>query len=153
MRFFHLVALGSSMLASMALAGDNPYITMQVIDATNFCTFLPPPDSPNQNIAETEYMANVQCMGNTPKATRVKQLPDGFIQSAHFVATDDYVQITGQIDPTKAGLDPNDEGGQYDIAMPREAICVGWKHFVNLIEPAGRTYCIRCCVSCQIKCL
>ena len=30
--------------------------------------------------------------------------------------------------------------------MPKGAVCKGWKHFVNLIEPAGRTYCIRCCV-------
>ncbi|KAI8146660.1 hypothetical protein BJV82DRAFT_599366 [Fennellomyces sp. T-0311] len=126
---------------------DNPYITLEVKDATNFCTFLPPADSVDRNIASTEYIANVYCMGSTPQAKAVGKLADGFIQSAHFLATDSYVQVTGQIDPVKGNLNATDEGGQYDIVMPKGAVCVGWKHFVNLIEPAGNTYCIRCCHS------
>lgn len=83
----------------------------QVVDATNFCTFLPPVDETDRMISDTEWNAQAFCMGNTPEADSGGSIPDGFIQSAHFVATDDYVQITGQIDPTKANLDIKDWGG------------------------------------------
>ncbi|KAI9466389.1 hypothetical protein BDB00DRAFT_866050 [Zychaea mexicana] len=154
---FHLVAAALAALAATSSHAaddttttlpENPYITLQVQDASNFCTFLPPADSENRNIADTEYIANVFCLGNNPLAKSAGQMADGFIQSAHYLATDDYVQVTGQIDPAKANLNVTDEGGQYDIVMPKGAVCAGnWKHFVNLIEPAGRTYCIRCCHS------
>ncbi|ORY98824.1 hypothetical protein BCR43DRAFT_420669, partial [Syncephalastrum racemosum] len=121
--------------------------TLDLVDATNFCTFLPPADSQNRNIADTEYIANVFCMGNTPTAKSAGSIPEGLIQSAHFLATDNYVQVTGQIDPAKGNLNVTDEGGQYDIVMPKGAICTGYKHFVNLIEPAGHTFCLRCCHS------
>lgn len=100
-----------------------------------------------RNIASTEYMGNVFCTGNTPKAQSAGPLADGFILSAHYSQTKDFVQVTGQIDPAKMNLNVTDEGGQYDIAMPKQASCAGWKHFVNLIEPLGHTYCVRCCHS------
>ncbi|KAI9311628.1 hypothetical protein BX666DRAFT_1994005 [Dichotomocladium elegans] len=118
---------------------------IQVVDATNFCTFLPPSDSTDRLISDTEWNGAVFCMGNTPKATSSGTLSTGFIQSAHFVATDDYIQITGQINPSKENLDLTDWGGQYDIKAPDGASCAGYSYFVNLIEPASYTYCIRCC--------
>lgn len=36
---------------------------------------------------------------------------------------------------------------QFDIKAPNGASCAGWDYFVNLVEPAGKTYCVRCCVS------
>lgn len=92
-------------------------------------------------------MGNAFCTGNTPNAKSAGPLTDGFILSAHFSQTKDFVQVTGQIDPAKMNLNVTDEGGQYDIAMPKQATCAGWKHFVNLIEPLGHTYCVRCCHS------
>ncbi|KAF7729956.1 hypothetical protein EC973_003369 [Apophysomyces ossiformis] len=117
----------------------------QVVDATNFCVFLPPEDSVDRIISNTEWNAQAFCMGNTPLATNAGKIPEGFIQSAHFVATDKYVQITGQIDPSKARLDPKDDGGQYDIKAPNGSSCAGWKFYVNLIEPTTNTWCMRCC--------
>ncbi|KAI9499576.1 hypothetical protein BDB00DRAFT_752880, partial [Zychaea mexicana] len=117
----------------------------QVVDASNFCTFLPPSDSTDRVISDTEYMAQVFCMGNTPLAVGAGTIPDGFIQSAHFVATDDYVQVTGQIEPSKANLDVTDWGGQYDIKAPNPSACAGYNFYVNLVEPASYTYCMRCC--------
>lgn len=147
MRSFLTIALATTALLQRVAAGGAP-ITLELVDATNFCTFLPPADSEDRNIARTEYKAEVFCMGSTPNADAAGTLADGFIQSAHFVATDDYIQVTGQIDPVKMNLDPADEGGQYDIVMPKGAVCAGgWKHFVNLIEPSSNTYCLRCCVS------
>ncbi|KAI7874646.1 hypothetical protein K492DRAFT_153667 [Lichtheimia hyalospora FSU 10163] len=148
MRSFLTIALAATaLLQGVAAAGGAP-ITLELVDSTNFCTFLPPADSEDRNIARTEFKAEVFCMGSTPNADAAGTLADGFIQSAHFVATDHYIQVTGQIDPVKMNLDPADEGGQYDIVMPKGAVCAGgWKHFVNLIEPSSNTYCLRCCHS------
>lgn len=122
----------------------------QVVDATNFCVFLPPNSETNRNIADTEWDANAFCMGSTPGATGADKLPDGFITSAHYVATDAYVQVTGMMDYTKANLNGTDEGGQYDIKAPTGSSCAGWSYYVNLIEPVSNTYCIRCCVNIRI---
>lgn len=120
---------------------------VQIVDATDFCVFLPPNDATDRNISDSESDADAFCMGNTPLATGADKLPSGFILSAHYVKTDNYVQVTGQIDPSKANLLSTDDGGQYDIKAPNGASCAGWDYFVELIEPTGNDYCIRCCVS------
>lgn len=107
------------MTLAMQVAGQ----ISQVVDASNFCVYLPPPDSANRNIADTEWNAQAFCMGNTPKALKANKMPDGFIQSAHFVVTDKYIQVTGQIDPAKANLNVTDEGGQMDVAARKSHIC------------------------------
>lgn len=117
----------------------------QVVDAKNFCVFLPPADSVDRGIADTEWNAQAFCIGKAPLATNAGKLNSGFIQSAHYLATDKYVQVTGKIDPSKARLNVTDEGGQYDIKAPKGSSCAGWKFYVNLVEPAGNTYCMRCC--------
>lgn len=143
-QFTSLFAVSAAFLTSYV----NAYgMVAQVVDAKNFCVFLPPTDSADRLIADTEWNAQAFCLGNAPKAKNAGTLPSGFIRSAHYVATDEYVQVTGQIDPTKANLDPTDDGGQYDVKAPKGSTCAGWKYYVNLIEPSGNTYCIRCCVS------
>ncbi|CEP19447.1 hypothetical protein [Parasitella parasitica] len=117
----------------------------QVVNSKNFCVFLPPNDSTNRIIADTEWNAQAFCIGNTPKATNAGKLDPDFIQSAHYLKTDQYVQVTGQINPAKANLIATDEGGQMDIKAPKYSSCAGWKFYVNLIEPASNTYCMRCC--------
>ena len=145
-----MVALRTTLLTSVAVLASyvNAYGQIaQVVDANNFCLFLPPSDSANRNIADTEWNAQAFCMGSTPFAKNAGKLDSGFIQSAHYLATDKYVQVTGKINPSKARLDATDEGGQYDIKAPKGSSCYGWKYYVNLIEPAINTYCMRCCVS------
>ncbi|KAG1178512.1 hypothetical protein G6F70_000984 [Rhizopus microsporus] len=115
----------------------------QIVDANNFCVFLPPEDSVDRNIADTEWEGQAFCLGNAPKATNAGKLKDGFILSAHYVATDKYVQVTGQMDPTKARLNTSDEGGQFDIKAPKGSSCAGWKYYVNLIEPNDDRTCNR----------
>ncbi|KAI5481104.1 hypothetical protein MNV49_005539 [Pseudohyphozyma bogoriensis] len=39
-------------------------------------------------------------------------MPDGFVQTAHFRNTSDYVQISGTFDWTKMNLNPYDCGGE-----------------------------------------
>ncbi|KAG2202936.1 hypothetical protein INT47_008968 [Mucor saturninus] len=117
----------------------------QVVDANDFCVFLPPSDSTNRIISDTEWNANAFCLGNTPLATNAEKLPAGFIKSAHYLKTDTYVQVTGQMDYTKANLVGTDGGGQMDVRAPMGSSCAGWKFYVNLIEPTTNTYCMRCC--------
>jgi hypothetical protein len=145
-----MVRATSLLLTSVALLASyvNAYGQIaQIVDEKNFCVFLPPTNSVDRLISDTEWNAQAFCLGKAPLATNAGRLPTGFIKSAHYVGTDQYIQITGEIVPAKAKLNASDEGGQYDIKAPKGSSCAGWKYFVNLIEPAGNTYCIRCCVS------
>ncbi|KAI8336887.1 hypothetical protein BD560DRAFT_493651 [Blakeslea trispora] len=137
-----LLASSITLLASFVNAYGQ---VAQVIDSKNFCVFLPPNDSANRNIADTEWNAQAFCLGKTPEATNAGKLASGFIKSAHFLQTDKYVQVTGQINPIKARLNVTDDGGQMDIKAPKGSSCAGWKYYVNLIEPTGKTFCMRCC--------
>ncbi|KAG1444453.1 hypothetical protein G6F56_010291 [Rhizopus delemar] len=118
---------------------------IQIVDESSFCTFLPPKDETDRNISDSETEANAFCIGSTPLALGAEKLSSGFILSAHYVKTDNYVQITGLMNPALENLISTDEGGQYDIKAPNGASCAGWDYFVNLVEPAGNDYCIRCC--------
>ncbi|KAI8069710.1 hypothetical protein BC940DRAFT_297408 [Gongronella butleri] len=138
------LGLGVASMALMQQVAASGIIA-QVVDATDFCMFLPPPGITGLPLSDNEWDAVSYCMGNTPKATGAEKMPDGFVLSAHYVATDAYVQVTGQINPTKAGLLASDEGGQCDVAAPQGSSCAGWQYYVNLIEPANNIYCMRCC--------
>ncbi|KAG2188982.1 hypothetical protein INT44_004124 [Umbelopsis vinacea] len=133
--------VGSQIQSVVAGSGQ----TVEIVNSSNFCFFLPPPGSSDMNISDNEGDAVAYCKGSTPKASDSNTFPSGFILSAHVVTTSDYIQVTGQIDPTKAGLNANDDGGQYDIMAPKGATCAGYDYFVNLVEPSGNDYCIRCC--------
>ncbi|KAF7318729.1 hypothetical protein HMN09_00385100 [Mycena chlorophos] len=64
-----------------------------------------------------------------------------------------FAQLTGCINPrTVDRLNPGDEGGQYDSSggqrgtgNPVGSTCVGFKHYVEIVEPGGNRACIRCC--------
>ncbi|KAG2231471.1 hypothetical protein INT48_008799 [Thamnidium elegans] len=139
--FTSIAATISLLVATVSAKGQ----IAQVIDANNFCVFLPPSDSTNRIIADTEWNANAFCLGNNPLATGAEKLASGFIKSAHYVKTDTYVQVTGQMDYTKENLVGTDGGGQMDVRAPMGSSCAGWKFYVNLIEPESNTYCMRCC--------
>lgn len=140
-RFTSIAATISLLVATVSAKGQ----IAQVVDANNFCMFLPPSDSKNRIIADTEWNANAFCLGNNPLATGAEKLASGFIKSAHYVKTDKYVQVTGQMDYTKENLVGTDGGGQMDVRAPMGSSCAGWKFYVNLIEPESNTYCMRCC--------
>lgn len=140
-RFTFIIATVSMLVAVVNAKGQ----IAQVVDANDFCVFLPPSDSTDRIISNTEWNANAFCLGNTPLAVGAERLPSGFIKSAHYVKTDTYVQVTGQMDYTKANLVGTDGGGQMDVRAPMGSSCAGWKFYVNLIEPTTNTYCMRCC--------
>ena len=61
--------------------------------------------------------------------------------------------MTGCIRPSHlTRLNPHDEGGQYDSSggaggkgNPQGSQCLGYKHYVELVEPAANRACIKCC--------
>ncbi|KAI8606271.1 hypothetical protein EDD21DRAFT_296923, partial [Dissophora ornata] len=111
--------------------------------ADNYCFFLPP--TVGGDIAANEDAAIAFCNKANPNAPGSKIFPDGFVLSAHWASGDGWVQITGQIDPTKYSLNPCDAGGQYDIRAPVGATCAGYGYFVNVIEPTDGVYGMKCC--------
>ncbi|KAG9072768.1 hypothetical protein KI688_000546 [Linnemannia hyalina] len=111
--------------------------------ADSYCFFLPP--MVGGDIAANEDSAIAFCNKANPKAPGAKVFPDGFVASVHWATGDSWVQVTGQIDPSKYSLNPCDAGGQYDIRAPVGASCAGYSHFVNVIEPTDGLYAMRCC--------
>ncbi|KAI9244098.1 hypothetical protein BY458DRAFT_447952, partial [Sporodiniella umbellata] len=75
--------------------------------------------------------------------------PESYILSAHYVSTDSYSQVTGTMNPAAYNMSTTDFGGQYDNRDLPQHTCNGLKYFVNLVEPNGGTFCIRCCNSSE----
>ncbi|CAG8526026.1 15615_t:CDS:1 [Acaulospora morrowiae] len=113
-----------------------------LVDNSIYCSFLPP--DYGGNIADSESNGVAFC-NQAPDGLNVRIFPDNFIRSAHFATGDGYIQVTGTINRDAYGLSSNDEGGQYDTKAPSGARCVGYKNFVNLVEPDAELFCIRCC--------
>lgn len=143
MKSFCLVLI-ASLLATLANA--SPVLekrckyAIELKSDTEFCSFLPP--HPGDNVAATENNGIPFC---TESNLGGQVFPGGFIKTAHFVETSDYVQVTGTIDRSKYDLKKSDGGGQYDNQDIKLATCNGYDHFVNLVEPNANIFCIRCC--------
>ncbi|KAG0761739.1 hypothetical protein G6F62_006067 [Rhizopus arrhizus] len=115
---------------------------IQLLSDTAFCSFLP--HDPGVDIATTEAQGKPFC---TNSSLGGFTFPDGFIQTAHFLKTANYTQVTGTMDPAAYNMSTSDDGGQYDNRDQGQHTCNDLKYFVNLIEPNGGTFCIRCCKS------
>lgn len=118
------------------------------LSSSKLCFFLPP--TQGEEIADSEKTAIAFCQSSSD-APGAHAFPSGFITSSHYKSghgAGDYVQYTGLIDISKYKLKSSDEGGQYDnhgSGSPPGSSCEGYKYYVNLVEPAERDYCIRCC--------
>ncbi|KAG0043537.1 hypothetical protein BGZ83_011288 [Gryganskiella cystojenkinii] len=134
--------------ATLLALGAQAQINGQIASldsADNYCFFLPP--MVGGDIAANEDAAIAFCNKANSKAPGAKIFPEGFVLSAHWATSDSWVQITGQIEPSKYSLNPCDAGGQYDIQAPVGATCAGYNHFVNVIEPIDGVYGMRCCMN------
>jgi hypothetical protein len=76
---------------------------------SDFCLFLPP--KPGDDVATTEDFGVLYCAKGTAGAPGAKTFPSGFITTAHFAKSSDYIQVTGYLDRTKYSLKASDEGG------------------------------------------
>ncbi|KAH8554526.1 hypothetical protein BGW37DRAFT_436102 [Umbelopsis sp. PMI_123] len=151
MKFLSLVTLSGILVASVVNAATNATsLSGKTINVTadSLCIFMP--KTPRELIAASEHDAIAFC-NNTAAAPGAKEIPKGFIKSAHFVngtGQGNYVQYTGSIDVSKYSLNSTDGGGQYDNhgnGKPVGASCEGYAYFVELIEPDVKRYCVRCC--------
>ncbi len=119
----------------------NEPITVGVVSQYDFCLMLPP--TPGGNIGNTEGTSLSRCIGNVPGSKAVGPLPDGFITSAHLIETPEYIQVSGNLDVAKYGLDPTDGGGQYDSAMGGSrpySMCANYPSYLSYVEPDQKRY-------------
>ncbi|KAF9277353.1 hypothetical protein BKA57DRAFT_434935 [Linnemannia elongata] len=134
-----------ALLAAVQARKGNIGQIAQVQSAENFCFFLPPMEG--GNIADNEDRAVAFCTKPMSKAPGARLFPEGFIESAHFKENKEqnWVQVTGKMTPQVYSLSTKDGGGQYDVKAPVGAACADYKYFVNMVEPDGSLFCMRCC--------
>ncbi|KAG0206693.1 hypothetical protein BGX28_001892 [Mortierella sp. GBA30] len=132
------------MSSTEARKGKNGQIAA-VESQENFCFFLPP--EAGGDVSEAEDNAIAFCTNPMDTAPGAKIFPKGFIESAHFIEDRErnWVQVTGRLVPKLYSLSNKDKGGQYDVRAPEDATCANYKYFVNMVEPDGSIYCMRCC--------
>ncbi|KAG9009468.1 hypothetical protein FRB93_005404 [Tulasnella sp. JGI-2019a] len=134
-------------------APDN---TIKINSVTDFCMIVP--REAHTNIGDSEHPGGMQSYCSHPTDASQGQMPNNFwiepaMKIGEGVNGKTYVQLTGCINPsTLDRLDPNDTGGQYDssggankLKNPALSTCIGYAHYVELIEPASNLACIRCC--------
>lgn len=98
-----------SVVQAVPLKKRGTGVEISVQSQDNFCSYLPP--SPGRGVAETEDDGVPFC---TTARDYAASFPEGFIRSAHFLSTPNYVQVTGKIDHTVYNIPTEDGGGQYD---------------------------------------
>ncbi|CED84034.1 hypothetical protein [Phaffia rhodozyma] len=84
-------------------------LTLNGID--DFCLYGPPDSGPDSLIGNVEPIVVAYCLKPRNNA---RLIPDGTIQSAHFIKTSAYVQIQGFFDGTKINIPYGDDGGELD---------------------------------------
>ncbi|KXN82974.1 hypothetical protein AN958_01979 [Leucoagaricus sp. SymC.cos] len=112
------------------------------------------------NIGDSEYPGGMQSYCSPAGRDNDSQglIPDNFWSNLEYrfgrgSKGGKYAQLTGCIRPeTIDRLNRSDGGGQYDSSggaggrgNPRDSVCAGYNHYVELIEPSQRRACIRCC--------
>ncbi|KAI0090948.1 hypothetical protein BDY19DRAFT_984033 [Irpex rosettiformis] len=142
-------------LEGRAAAVDN---IVYVTDANKFCMIMP--RDPHTNIGDSEHPGGMKtyCSPAGRYSSKQGQLPGDFWKNVAFKTGKGknggrYAQLTGCINSSHLSrLNPNDAGGQYDSSggaggrgNPQGSQCLGYKHYVELVEPRGPRACIKCC--------
>ncbi|KAF8622005.1 hypothetical protein AX15_007359 [Amanita polypyramis BW_CC] len=136
-------------------AADN---VVYVSNANKFCMIMPRQSHTDIGDSEQPGGTKTYCSPAGRYSSQQGQLPADFWSNVEFKSGRSssggrYAQLTGCIRPEKLDrLNVNDAGGQYDSSggvggrgNPRDSVCLGYKHYVELVEPAGRRACIKCC--------
>ncbi|KAG1455265.1 hypothetical protein G6F56_007108 [Rhizopus delemar] len=139
-------ATNDSYVYNTTFVDENPSLynssDIQLVSDTAFCSFLP--YAPGVDIATTENLGIPFC---TNSSLGGYTFPEGYILTSHFLSTENYTQVTGTMNPAAYNMSITDDGGQYDNRDQSQHTCNGLDYFVNLVEPNGGTFCIRCCNS------
>ncbi|KAF8599503.1 hypothetical protein BDV93DRAFT_526032 [Ceratobasidium sp. AG-I] len=149
------LAAPSSHLDVRAAAADN---TVYVTDANKYCIIVPRKAHTDIGDSETPGGMQTYCSAAGHYDASQGTLPSNFWSNIAFKSGTGkngkrLAQITGCIRAsTLDRLNTNDGGGQYDSSggaggqgNPQGSVCLGYKHYVELIEPADNRACIRCC--------
>ncbi|KAF8656411.1 hypothetical protein AX16_002555 [Volvariella volvacea WC 439] len=115
--------------------------TVQIKDQKSFSLILP--NRPGELISDAES-------DGVAFGTSSKPFPAGFIRGAAMDSADDgsWIQVTGCMDPSKAGMSTSDGGGQFDVRYPNGAQCTFGGYgasFIEQLEPKEGRFCLRCC--------
>jgi hypothetical protein len=118
------------------------------------------PRNPSTTIGNSETPGGTKtyCSPQGRYSSQQGQLPADFwsnvdFQSGYSSRGARFAQLTGCIRPEKLSrLVPSDGGGQYDssggdggLGNPQNSVCLGYNHYVELVEPADKRACIKCC--------
>ncbi|KAB5589295.1 putative effector protein [Ceratobasidium theobromae] len=131
----------------------NRIVSVNPNDPLDFCLILPLKPHVNIPDSETDNGAMTYCSGKAFSDPSQRRLPDKFfshvdVRQGAGKNKKKYVQMTGCFRREKFGFNDDDEGGQYDNGSkghPKCSKCVGFDHYVSLIEPAENRACLRCC--------
>jgi hypothetical protein len=154
--FAATIATLCAALPNKRAAADN---IVSIKSTTNFCMIMP--RKAHTNIGDSEHPGGMKTYCSASGRTdsgKQGLIPGGFwknvaMKSGKGKKGGKYVQLTGCINPSKVDrLNSKDSGGQYDSSggkggkgNPQGSACLGYKHYVELVEPAGPRACIRCC--------
>ncbi|KAJ3557666.1 hypothetical protein NM688_g1353 [Phlebia brevispora] len=142
-------------LQARAASVDN---IVYVTNADKFCMMVP--RDPHTDIGDSERPGGTKtyCSPDGRYSSEQGQLPSDWWSHVQFKTGkgkngERYAQLTGCIRPSHlTRLNPNDDGGQYDSSggaggkgNPQGSQCLGYKHYVELIEPSANRACIKCC--------
>ncbi|KAK7052503.1 allergen protein [Favolaschia claudopus] len=136
-------------------AADN---TVYVTSADEFCMIMPRDE--HTNIGDSEHPGGMKtyCSPNGHYDDSQGTLPANFWKNVDFQTGSGqnggrFAQLTGCINSALVDrLNPDDAGGQYDSSggaggqgNPQGSVCLGYNHYVELVEPRGPRACIKCC--------
>jgi len=147
---------GASPAQSLARRQDVDNI-VKIDGKDSYCMIMP--RNPHTNIGDSETTGGMQTYCSQAAKTSNQQglLASNFWSDVEFkIGTSPgarFVQLTGCIRPeTLDRLNPDDGGGQYDSSggdggsgNPSGSKCIGYNHYVELVEPADNRACIKCC--------
>ncbi|KAH8810506.1 hypothetical protein DL96DRAFT_1627380 [Flagelloscypha sp. PMI_526] len=121
------------------------------------------PRKAHTNIGDSEHPGGMQTWCSSSgrfDPSKQGKLPDNFWKTGKVALKvgkgkkgGRIAQLTGCINSASVSqLNPRDGGGQYDSSggaggrgNPQGSACLGYKHYVELVEPSDSRACIRCC--------
>ncbi|KAJ7485915.1 hypothetical protein FB451DRAFT_1169136 [Mycena latifolia] len=122
------------------IADDN---IVSITDEKKFCMIMP--RSAHTNIGDSERPGGMKtyCSSEGRYSSEKGLLPDNFWSDVTFRTG------TGKNGGKYAQCD---YGGQYDLSggvkgrgNPQGSACIGYNHYIEIVEPASPRACIRCC--------
>ncbi|KAF6760585.1 hypothetical protein DFP72DRAFT_1062964 [Ephemerocybe angulata] len=139
-------------------ARASPDNTVLIEGPENFCLIVPKASYTDIGDSERPGGTTTYCTRAAIYDSKQGELsPDFWTNVEHYVGSGvnggRYTQLTGCINPsTLDRLNSDDDGGQYDSSggsfgtgNPEGSVCLGYNHYIELIEPSSPRACIRCC--------